>query len=79
MQTAQIELKSAGLIAEITALLGGQMRAAMKNMVLQARIKQERRQLLDMPDYLLKDIGVTREQAIKEAMSPVMPERSCQI
>ncbi len=77
MQTAQIELKSAGLIAEVAALLGGLMRATMKNMVLQARIREERRQLLEMPGYLLKDIGVTREQAIQEAMSSEIPDRNC--
>lgn len=31
---------------------------------------QQRRQLAQLPDYLLKDIGVTRADALKEAEKP---------
>lgn len=31
---------------------------------------QQRRQLAQLPDYLLKDIGVTRAEALKESEKP---------
>ena len=34
------------------------------------RVARERRRLLEMDDHILKDIGLTREEAYREAMRP---------
>ncbi len=77
MQTAQIELKSSGLFSELAGKVVLQVNALLCRMALQARIKQERKQLLEMPDYLLKDMGITREQALAEASRQDLPGNRC--
>lgn len=45
----------------------------MKNQQLKVRLAQERQQLLEMSDEMLKDIGVTRAQAEAEALRSELP------
>lgn len=45
----------------------------MKNQQIKFRVAQERRQLQEMSDEMLKDIGVTRAQAETEAMRTEIP------
>lgn len=77
MQTAQLELKSGGLVAELAGTVGLQFSSLFSKMAQAARVRQERRQLLDMPEYLLKDIGITRAQAYEEAQRLDLPEARC--
>ncbi|MDH3760664.1 MAG: DUF1127 domain-containing protein [Gammaproteobacteria bacterium] len=48
----------------------------MKNQHFKIRVAQERRQLLEMSDDMLKDIGVSRAQAEAEALRSELPTRS---
>ena len=73
MQTAQFEIRSNGFFAELAGKVSVQLRAALNRMALQARINKERRQLAEMPEYLLKDMGVTRAQAMDEAKQRGIP------
>ena len=41
--------------------------ALVKRVVLQYRIRQERNQLSALPDHLLKDIGISRVDALQES------------
>ncbi len=77
MQTAQVELKSSGLVSELAAKVVLQLNALLCKMALQARIKQERKQLLEMPEYLLNDMGITWEQALTEASRRDLPGNRC--
>ena len=77
MQTAQIELRSTGLFADLVAKIAGQLRVFMARAALQARIKQERKQLLEMPEYLLKDMGISKWQAMEEAARHDLPTGRC--
>ncbi len=77
MQTAQIELGTSGIFAGLVAKIGGQVRVLTARAALQARINAERKQLLDMPEYLLKDIGITRAEAVAEASSRDLPCSRC--
>ena len=77
MQTAQIELGSGGIVANLVAFIGGQVRVLTAKAALQARINAERKQLLDMPEYLLKDMGITRAEALAEAASRDLPCARC--
>jgi uncharacterized protein YjiS (DUF1127 family) len=36
-----------------------------------AAVRRERRRLAELPDHLLKDVGLTREQARAEARRPI--------
>lgn len=50
--------------------------------VLRARIRRERRQLREMPEAMLRDLGITRGEAIAEARRNDIPParqsiRSC--
>ncbi len=77
MQTVQVELKSSGLLAELAGKVGLQVNALLCRMVQQGRIRQERQQLQEMPEYLLKDIGITRAQALAEAKRSDLPQGRC--
>ena len=77
MQTAQIELGTGGIFANLVAFIGGQVRVLTAKAALQARINQERKQLSEMPEHLLKDIGITWEQAQAEAASRDLPCSRC--
>lgn len=41
---------------------------------LKASLRQERQQLLEMSDAMLKDLGITRSQAMHEAQQLNLPE-----
>jgi len=45
----------------------------MKNQLLKARIRQERRQLLTMSGAMLKDLGISRVDAEQEAQRTDLP------
>ena len=45
----------------------------MKNQLLKIRIHQERRQLLSMSDAMLKDLGISRAEAEREARRSDLP------
>ncbi|MDJ0778758.1 MAG: DUF1127 domain-containing protein [Gammaproteobacteria bacterium] len=45
-----------------------------KNLQIKAAIRAERRQLLEMNDAQLKDIGLSREQALAEAARNDLPQ-----
>ncbi len=47
----------------------------MQNQRLKFKLAQERRQLLEMPEHQLKDIGLTRLDAIAEASRTDIPAR----
>ncbi|UZE96580.1 DUF1127 domain-containing protein [Alkalimarinus alittae] len=46
------------------------LRALIKKLIEYRQNAYQRRQLAQLPDYLLKDIGVTRADALKEAEKP---------
>ncbi len=41
---------------------------------LKANLRNERRQLLEMSDFMLKDLGITCDQAMHEAQQVNIPE-----
>jgi uncharacterized protein YjiS (DUF1127 family) len=45
----------------------------MKNQLLKIRIHQERRQLLSMSEAMLKDLGISRADAMREAQRTNLP------
>jgi uncharacterized protein YjiS (DUF1127 family) len=49
-----------------TALMGGRIGRWLEN----GRRTREHRRMLDMPDYLLRDIGITREDLRRALSSP---------
>jgi uncharacterized protein YjiS (DUF1127 family) len=50
----------------------------MKNQQFKFRVAMERRQLLEMSDEMLKDIGISRAQAEAEALRSDLPtSRGC--
>ena len=48
----------------------GHLRVLLKRLKKYREASRQRRQLAQLPDYLLKDIGITRADALKEADKP---------
>ncbi len=48
----------------------GRLRALLKRLNEYREVSRQRRQLAKLPDYLLKDIGINRADALKEADKP---------
>lgn len=73
MQTVQYGMGSSGLFAELTGKISLQLHLLQSRAALLTRIRQERKQLLAMTESQLKDIGITRMQAIEESKRLGLP------
>ena len=70
----RVENYTAGFAAaSILDMLLRRVRAWSQREALKYRLRQERRQLAEMPDEMLRDLGVGREDALAEAAKTDIP------
>ncbi len=62
-----------GHTAGVREILGQAFSRWMRTQRLRKRLAEERRQLLEMPDYLLDDMGLSRQDAIEESLREDIP------
>ena len=60
--------------ADGVSLITAQLRTMFTTAVEAQRRAEQRKQLLELDDRMLKDIGITREQAVREASKPFWME-----